>query len=110
MISLSVYLTPKAGRAADLEREIAQSWMAAMARQPGFLWGAMQTPYPDEDLAAMNAARPSCTFEVVSYWSSEQERVEWVARDVHQEVWPRVMEQAQSVTYTLFTCGRTWGR
>lgn len=110
MISLNVYLTPKPGRAADLERAIVDSWLAAMARQPGFLWAAMKSPYPDADLAALNAARPSYTYEVVAYWSSEQERVEWVARDIHQEVWPRVMEPTETVSYTLFNCQKTWGR
>lgn len=110
MISLSVYLTPKAGRAADLERAIVDEWMGAMAGQPGFLWAAVKTAYADEELAALQAARPSHLYEVVSYWSSEKERVEWVARDIHQVVWPRVLAQAERVSYTLFHCGRTWGR
>jgi hypothetical protein len=110
MISLNVYLTPKAGRAAELERAIVDSWIAAMARQPGFLWAAMNTAYADAELAALAAAKPAHAYEVVAYWNSEKERAEWVARDIHQEVWPKVAAQAERISYTLFNCDRTWGK
>ena len=45
---------------------------------------------------------------MVSYWRTEQERVDWVTRDIHQEVWPQVIEHCADVSYTLFDCNTTW--
>ena len=109
MISLNVYLTPKAGKAAELACAIRDVWMKAMIEQPGFIRGSVNTPFPDADLDAIEAAKPSYAYEVVSYWASEEERLAWVARDVHQEVWPQVTAQAESVSYCLFNVGATWG-
>jgi heme-degrading monooxygenase HmoA len=108
MIALSVYLSPKAGAADELDRVVRDVWMKAMAEQPGFLRGAVVKPFDDEALAALEATRPAYTCEVVSYWESEASRVAWTQRDIHQEVWPQVLEQAASVSYCLFNVTGNW--
>ena len=108
MISLNVYLTAKDGQEAALETAIKDVWIAAMTEQPGFLRATLNTPFSDEDLAALEANKPSFAYEMVSYWRTEQERVDWVARDIHQEVWPQVIEHCADVSYTLFDCNTTW--
>ena len=108
MISLNVYLTPKQGEEAALEAAIKDVWIAAMTRQPGFLRATLNTPFTDEDLAALEANKPAYAYEMVSYWNSEQDRVDWVARDIHQEVWPQVIDHCADVSYTLFDCNTTW--
>ena len=100
MISLNVYLTAKEGQEAALETAIKDVWIAAMTRQPGFLRATLNTPFSDEDLAALEANKPPFAYEMVSFWRTEQERVDWVALDIHQEVWPQVIEHCADVSYT----------
>ena len=109
VISLSVYLTPREGKAADLEHAIKNVWIEAMEKQPGFISAAMNTPFPDDELDALEAAKPSYAYEVISYWNSEEERAAWAARDIHQEVWPQVVAQTASVSYSLFNVKARWG-
>ena len=108
MISLNVYLTAKDGQANALETAIKDVWLVEMVKQPGFLRATLNTPFSDSDLEALDASKPSYGYEVVSYWSTEEERVAWVARDIHQEVWPQVIGHASDVSYTLFDCDTTW--
>ena len=100
MISLNVYLTPKNGHEDALEKAIKEVWLTAMVKQPGFV--------SDDDLEALEASKPSYVYEMVSYWATEEDRVAWVARDIHQEVWPQVTDQVSDVSYTLFDCNTTW--
>ena len=44
----------------------------------------------------------------VSYWESEQLRLEWVARPVHDQVFEPNMELAESISSTVKTVGHTW--
>ncbi len=108
MISLNVYLTAKEGQEAALETAIKDVWISAMTQQPGFLRATLNTPFSDDDLAALEASKPPFGYEMVSIWRTEQERVDWVARDIHQEVWPQVIEHCTDVSYTLFDCNTTW--
>ncbi len=108
MISLNVYLTPKAGKARELERAINAVWIEAMVKQPGYLRAAVITPFSDKDLASLEADKPPYAYEVISYWNSEEERVAWTQRDIHQEVWPQVVAQAETVSYTLFNVQKSW--
>ena len=108
MISLSVYLTPKAGKANELEHAVRNVWMKAMAEQPGFIRAALITPFSDEELEKLEASKPANLYEAISYWNSEDERVAWVSRDIHQQVWPQVTEKAEKVSYTLFNVRESW--
>ena len=70
MITLHVYLTAKPGKESEVEATIRDSWIKAMAEQPGFLHAALLRPFSDEELDALGAMKPSHTFEVVSFWPS----------------------------------------
>jgi heme-degrading monooxygenase HmoA len=108
MISLHVYLTPKAGRERELESAVRDRWLEAMSQQPGFLSAALLRPYPDEELAELQAAKPQSAYEAVCFWTSEAERLAWVARPIHDKVFAPVIEAAVSLTYTLQTVQRSW--
>ena len=108
MISLHVYLTPKSGLEIDLDRAVREGWLTAMAEQPGFIGAAVVKPFPDEELDALGASKPDSSIEAISFWRSEQERLEWVARPIHDEVFDRVMEASQHVSYTLQTVEQSW--
>ncbi len=108
MISLHVYLTPAEGKAAELDSAINDKWMTAMADQPGFISGAALKPFSDEELAELGASVPEHYIEVVSFWSSEEERLAWVARPIHDEVFNEVLAAADGVSYTLQTAENSW--
>ena len=108
MISLNVYLTPRSGKAAELESVVRDRWIKAMAEQPGFLRAAALRPFPDDELAALEATRPQNAYEVVAYWETEAQRVDWTQRSIHAEVLADVLAASESVTYTLQTVEQSW--
>ena len=108
MISLDVYFSAKDGNNAEIERIIVEVWMQAMEQQPGFLRAALLTFFPQEELDAMGAVRPPFSHEVISFWESEELRQEWVACDIHQQVWPQVEAAAEFYVYTVSNCDQTW--
>ncbi len=108
MISLNVYLTAKAGREAELGSLIRDGWLAAMAKQPGFLSAAVLKPFPDDELARLGAVKPAGHFEVIAFWRSEAERKAWVARPVHDRVFNPVAAASHSFSYTLHTVEQSW--
>jgi heme-degrading monooxygenase HmoA len=99
MITLHVYLTPKAGKADALRAAINDPWISTMSEQPGFVQAAMLTPFNDDS---------SEVIEVVSYWESEELRLEWVARPIHDRVFAGIMENANTVSPTVKTVTNTW--
>lgn len=99
MITLHVYLTPISGQAETLQAAIQDPWISTMSEQPGFVQAAMLTPFDDDD---------SGDIEVVSYWESEELRLEWVARPIHDEVFAPIMEHAETVSPTVKTVSQTW--
>ncbi len=108
MISLHVYLKTEAEKAEMLQAAIQDTWLQAMSEQPGFVSAAILTPFPDDALADLEAVRPEHTFEVVSFWRSEKERLAWVARPIHDQVFIPVMDLAASVSFTVQTVAREW--
>ena len=108
MISLNVYLTPKSGRAAELESVVHDRWIKTMSEQPGFLRAAALKPFPDDELVSLQAIRPENAYEVVTYWETEAQRVAWTQRPIHDEVWADVLAASESVTYTLQTVEGSW--
>lgn len=108
MISLHVYLTPKPGREKDLADAICNKWLVAMSEQPGFLSAGLLEPFPDDELAKLGASTPETTYEVISLWQSEEERLAWVARPIHDEVFAGVIDASETVKYTLQTIKRSW--
>jgi heme-degrading monooxygenase HmoA len=99
MITLHVYLTPKDGKADDLRQAINDPWISTMSEQPGFVQAAMLTPFNDDS---------SGDIEVVSYWESEELRLEWVARPIHDQVFAGIMENAQTISPTVKTVSNKW--
>ena len=99
MITLHVYLTPKSGQPEALQNAIRDTWISAMSEQPGFVQAAMLTPFEDD---------VSEDIEVVSYWESEQLRLEWAARPIHDEVFAPIMELAESISATVKTVSHAW--
>ena len=108
MISLHVYLTPKNGLEKSLESGIAEQWIAAMAKQPGFLKAVILKPFPGSKIKKVGGALPKHVFEVVSYWNSEEERLDWVARPIHDQVFNPLIELSEKVIFTLQTVEHTW--
>ena len=108
MISLDVYFNAREGNDGKLERVIVDVWMAAMKKQPGFISASLMTPLPQEALDAMGAVKPPFSHEVLSFWESEDMRQQWVARDIHQEVWPQVEAAAEMIMYTVSNCDESW--
>ena len=108
MISLHVYLSPAEGKAAVLDSAIRDKWMTAMAEQPGFISAATLKPFAESDLARLEAAVPEHYIEVVAFWRSEEERLAWVARPIHDEVFDQVLAAADGVSYTLQTVDNSW--
>jgi heme-degrading monooxygenase HmoA len=100
MITLHVYLTPKSGEGDALRTAINDPWISTTADQPGFVQAAMLTPFGDDS---------SEDIEVVSYWESEELRLEWVARPIHDEVFAGIMANAETVSPTVKTVTSTWG-
>ena len=108
MISLHVYLTPAAGKEAELDSAISDAWMTAMAEQPGFISGAVLKPFSDDALAALQASVPEHAIDVVAFWTFEEERLAWVARPIHDEVFEKVLAAAEGVSHTLQTAHDSW--
>ena len=100
MITLHVYMNPKPGKELELETGIADKWLVAMAQQPGFAGSAVLTPMPGEHPDELGARKPESAFEVLSFWRSEEERLAWVARPIHNEVFLPLLELAD-VTFTV---------
>ena len=86
MITLNMRLTANPGREAELSSAIRDRWMKAMSRQPGFIRGVLLKPYEGELAAKVGLTEQDFTFEVVSFWESEEQRAAWAASDIHAEV------------------------
>ena len=108
LISLHVYMTAKQGRAQDLEAAIRDSWIHTMSEQPGFLHAAILQPFDDDAMAAVGGFKPQHTFEVVSFWESEEKRLEWVARPIHDQVFQPLFELTDDVSHTLNMVQHSW--
>ena len=86
MITLNMRLTAKPGHEDELLSAICDKWMKAMARQSGFIRGVMLKPYEGKAAARIGLPEQEFTFEVVSFWESEEQRAAWAASDIHAEV------------------------
>ena len=108
MISLHVYVNAKAGQEQQLESAIREKWLTAMADQPGFLKAALLKPLSQEMLDEVEAGAPKDAYEVVSFWTSEIDRRDWVARPIHDQVFAHVIEAAEDVNWTLQNVEESW--
>ena len=62
----------------------------------------------DIELKKIDANMPDHDLEIVAFWASEQERLEWVARPIHDQVFNQVLSSTKKVTYTLKTVKNNW--
>jgi heme-degrading monooxygenase HmoA len=108
MISLHVSLNAKPGKIGDLESAVKDSWLKAMATQPGFISAAVLTPFSDDALDALGASKRATVYEVVSFWKSEELRLEWVARPIHDQVFMPLLDLADDVSFTLNDVAEQW--
>ena len=108
MISIHVYLTPKIGHEIDMDLAIQSEWMEVMSKQPGFISAAFVKSFSDGYLQSLKAIKPQSTIEVISFWKSEQKRLQWVAQPIHDKVFEKVINEAESVSYTLQKIEQTW--
>ncbi len=79
-----------------------------MSEQPGFVSAAILRPFSDDALAKLEAATPDTELEIVSFWRSEEERLEWVARPIHDEVFLPLLDMAEDLSFTLQTVTDDW--
>ena len=108
MISLHVYLTAKTGRDSEIECAIRDKWLSSMSEQPGFISAAVVKPLPSKQLAELGAVNPQWDYETICFWKSEKERLEWVSRPIHDQVFGHVLKEAENVTYTVQTVELNW--
>ena len=108
MISLHVYLSSLPDKFSDLEVAVSETWLPDMAKQPGFINAYLLQPFNDIELKKIDAHIPDHDLEIVAFWASEQERLEWVARPIHDQVFNQVLSSTKKVTYTLKTVKNNW--
>ena len=112
MITLNMRLTAKRGREDDLLRAIRDRWMEAMSRQPGFVRGVLLEPYSGAAAAKVGLSEKEFTFEVVSFWETEEDRAAWAVSEIHAEViaWVNdAVEPDGGKDSALFTVKCRWG-
>jgi heme-degrading monooxygenase HmoA len=87
---LHVELEVKAGAAAALAADYRSSFRPAVSGQEGF--------------RAVRLLRPvdAPHHRLVIEFAEEQQRLRWVASDLHQEVWPRIEAHCERYTPNLF--------
>jgi len=108
MISLHVYLSPLPEKFSDLKGTVSETWLPAMTKQPGFIKAYLLQPFDDTELKKIDANIPDHVLEVVSFWTSEQERLDWVERPIHDEVFNQVLSLTEKISYTLKTVENNW--
>ena len=99
MITLHVYLTAKTNKSDDMLNAIIDPWINAMEHQPGFIQATLLTDHQ---------GKTAQQIEVISYWESEELRLEWVARPIHDEVFAPIIELAESISSTVKNVNHTW--
>ena len=108
MISLHVYFNPKSGHEKSLENGISEKWITAMAKQKGFLKAVLLKKFEDSSLIKAGGKIPENVFEVISYWNSEEERLSWVAKPIHDQVFNPLIEISEEVSFTLQNVKHVW--
>ena len=112
MITLNMRLTANPGREGELVSAIRDNWMPAMARQSGFIRGVMLRPYEGEMASTLGLPEQQFTYEVVSFWESEEQRAAWAGSDIHAEAISYVNDSVMPGTgkqAVLFTIEDEWG-
>lgn len=88
MVALHVDLQLKPGAGPELEKTFRDVFRPAISTQPGFSGVALLHSTPEADL-----------YRLVIEFQSEELRLDWVATDLHQQVWPRM--DAHCASYSV---------
>ena len=107
MIVLNVYIEPIKGSEDDLKRAIS-GWIEAMSQQPGYICAHLFKKFPDDVLESMDAKIPESEYELVAFWLTEEQRLNWVALPIHDEVFAPVLELSENVEWTVHNVDQEW--
>ena len=89
-VELHIWMTAKSGEAEALQQTFAKVFYPAVSSMPGFRNALlMRKPGTDE-------------FTVRLSFDTEEQRMEWVASDKHQEAWPALSSHSQKTDYDGF--------
>jgi heme-degrading monooxygenase HmoA len=91
MIELQIYLEPTAGNEEKLEDLFRTRFVPAISKRPGFVRVAL--------LKSRDAVRE---YQLCLSFESEELRLEWVACDDHQAVWPLLHGLCQRASWSGF--------
>ena len=92
MVALHVDLQLKPGAGPELEKTFGDVFRPAISAQPGFSGVALLHSIPEAD-----------HYRLVIEFQSEELRLDWVATDLHQQVWPRMEAHCASYSVKNFT-------
>ena len=88
MVALHLDLQLKPGAGSELEKTFRDVFRPAISAQPGF-----------SRVALLQSTSEVDRYRLVIEFQSEELRLDWVATDLHQQVWPRM--EAHCASYSL---------
>ena len=79
----------------DLLTAIRENWYAAMSANPGFLGGAVLAPTGSDDghEGITTGYDFTHSFETISFWRTEGDRMAWAATEPHDTEFPKVIDR-----------------
>ena len=92
MVSLHIDLQLKPGAGPELEKTFRQVFRPAVSAQPGFVAVALLHPTSE-----------ATGYRLVIEFQTEQLRLDWVATDLHQQVWPQIEAHCDGYAVKNFT-------
>ncbi len=92
MVSLHIDLQLKPRAGPELETTFRQVFRPAVSAQPGFVAVALLQPTSE-----------ATAYRLVIEFQTEQLRLDWVATDLHQQVWPKIEAYCASYAVKNFT-------
>ena len=89
-VELHIWMTAKSGHAEELQETFAEVFYPAVSSMPGFRTALlMRKPGTDE-------------FTVRLSFDTEEQRMDWVASDEHQEAWPALSSHSRKTDFDGF--------
>ena len=92
MVALHVDLQLKPGMGPELEKTFRDDFRPAISSQPGFF-----------GVALLQSTSEADCYRLVIEFQSEELRLNWVATDLHQDVWSRMEAHCASYGVKNFT-------
>ena len=89
-VELHIWMTAKDGRAEQVETTFEEVFYPAVSSMPGFR-------------SALLMRKPATSeFTLRLSFDTEEQRMEWVASDKHQQAWPALSAHSQQTRYDGF--------